>query len=250
MKTIAIIQARMGSTRLPGKVMKKLCTQTVLTHVINRVKACHRIDQIVIATTTSNEDDCLIKEAERLEVKWFRGSENNVLERYYLAAKEFQADAIMRITSDCPLLDVEILDDLLSFFQEESKMGLDIDYLSNNLRRSFPRGLDAELFTFKALEIAYHNATKDYEKEHVTPYIYEHPDLFSLHNLAHDDDLSFHRWTLDTAEDYKLIKIIYENLYQENHLFGMDDILEFLEENPELIKINAHIQQKQLGDIK
>ncbi len=247
MKTVAIIQARMGSTRLPAKVMKKLCDQTVLTHVINRVKACKRIDEIVIATTTLNEDDCIVKEAEKLDVKWFRGSENNVLERYYLAAKQFQADAIMRITSDCPLLDIEIIDDLLSYFQDESEMGLSIDYSSNNLRRSFPRGLDAELFTFNTLEIAYNNATKDYEKEHVTPYIYQHPDLFSLHNLTSDDDLSEYRWTLDTPEDYELIKIIYENLYPQNPLFGMDDIIDFLEENPKLMKINANIKQKQLG---
>lgn len=129
----------------------------------------------------------------------------------------------MRITSDCPLLDVEILDDILSYFQEENKMGLGIDYLSNTLTRSFPIGLDAEVFTFNSLEIAYNNATKDYEKEHVTPYIYEHPDLFSLHNLTNDDDLSCHRWTLDTPEDYELIKIIYDNLIihlsKENYLY-------------------------------
>lgn len=248
MKTVAIIQARMGSTRLPGKVMKKLCDRTVLSHVINRVKTCHLIDQIVIATTTLPHNDYIVKEAKQCGVNWFRGSETNVLERYYLTAKEYQADTIMRIASDCPLLDVEILDDLLSYFQEENNMGLGIDYLSNTLRRSFPIGLDAEVFTYNALEIAYNYATKDYEKEHVTPYIYQHPDLFSLHNLSNDDDLSYYRWTLDTPEDYELIKIIYENLYPQNPLFSMDEILSLLEKKPEISKINAHIEQKKLGE--
>lgn len=232
MKTVAIIQPRMASTRLPDKVMKKLLDQTVLSHVIKRVKACHRIDQIVVATTTLPQDDSIVQEAELCGVDWFRGSETNVLERYYLTAKEYQADAIMRITSDCPLLDVEILNDLLSYFQEEREMGLKIDYISNSLRRSFPRGLDAEVFTYNALEIAYNYATKDYEKEHVTPYIYQHPDLFSLHNLSHDEDLSHYHWKLDTPEDYELIKIVYENLYPQNPLFGMDEILSFLEKKP------------------
>ncbi len=248
MKTVAIIQARMGSTRLPGKVMKKLCDQTVLSHVINRVKVCTRLNEIIVATTTLPDDDCIVKEAEKLGVKWFRGSQDNVLERYYLAATQYQAEAIMRVTSDCPLLDVEIIEDLLSFFQEENKMGLGIDYLSNTLRRSFPIGLDAEVFTYKALKTAYNNATKDYEKEHVTPYIYQHHELFSLHNLSYDDDLSHYRWTLDTPEDYELIKIIYDNLYDQNALFGMDDILELLAENPDINQINAHIQQKNLGE--
>ena len=248
MKTIAIIQARMGSTRLPGKVMKNLYDKTVLAHVVNRVKACDLVDEIVVATTELSDDDCIVEESQKLDIKWFRGSKNNVLERYYLAAKKYQADAIMRITSDCPLLDVEILNNLLSYFQEESEMGLDIDYLSNTLRRSFPRGLDAEIFTYLALEKTYHSTTQDYEKEHVTPYIYQHPDLFSLHNLSNDNDLSHHRWTLDTSEDYQLIKIIYDNLYNQNPLFGMDEILAFLEKNPEITEINANIKQKELGE--
>ncbi|MGI0482884.1 cytidylyltransferase domain-containing protein [Geminocystis sp. CENA526] len=248
MKTVAIIQARMGSTRLPNKVIKTLCDRTVLSHVIDRVKNCNRLDQIVVATTTLPQDDAIVQEAQLCGVNWFRGNETNVLERYYLTAKEYQADTIMRITSDCPLLDIEIIEQLLSYFQEENNMGLGIDYLSNTLRRSFPIGLDAEVFTSNALERAYDYATKDYEKEHVTPYIYQHPDLFSLHNLSNDDDLSHYRWTLDTPEDYELIKIIYENLYPENSLFGMDEILSFLENKPHLTKINGNVKQKQLGE--
>ncbi|MBE9231833.1 glycosyltransferase family protein [Cuspidothrix issatschenkoi LEGE 03284] len=248
MKTITIIQARMGSTRLPGKVMKRLCDKTVLAHVVTRVKACSRIDEIIVATTTSPHDNCLVEEAEKLGVKWFKGSQDNVLERYYLAAKEHQADTVIRVTSDCPLLDVETLDQLLSYFQEENSNSLNIDYLSNSLKRSFPRGLDVEIFTYSALELAYNSATKDYEREHVTPYIRENPDIFSLHNLNNDDDLSYHRWTLDTPEDYELIKIIYDNLYDKDPLFGMGSILKFLGENPDLININTHIKQKQLGE--
>ncbi|MGL5034831.1 MAG: cytidylyltransferase domain-containing protein, partial [Microcystaceae cyanobacterium] len=136
-RIVSIIQARTGSTRLPGKVMKNLCNQTVLAHVVNRVKACDRVDEIIVATTDLNDDDCIVEESQKLGVMCFRGSRNNVLERYYLAAKKYRADAIMRITSDCPLLDVEILNNLLSYFQEESEMGLDIDYLSNTLMRDF-----------------------------------------------------------------------------------------------------------------
>ena len=228
--------------------MKRLCDKTVLAHVVTRVKACSRIDEIIVATTTSPHDNCLVEEAEKLGVKWFKGSQDNVLERYYLAAKEHQADTVIRVTSDCPLLDVETLDQLLSYFQEENSNSLNIDYLSNSLKRSFPRGLDVEIFTYSALELAYNSATKDYEREHVTPYIRENPDIFSLHNLNNDDDLSYHRWTLDTPEDYELIKIIYDNLYDKDPLFGMGSILKFLGENPDLININTHIKQKQLGE--
>ena len=162
MKVVAIIQARMGSTRLPGKVMKRLCGKTILSHVISRVRACSLVDEIVVATTTSLADNVIVTESEKFGVNWFRGSEEDVLERYYLAAKEHQADTVIRVTSDCPLLDAEILDQLLSYFQEENSNGLNIDYLSNSLKRSFPRGLDVEIFTYSALELAYNSATKDY----------------------------------------------------------------------------------------
>ncbi|MEA5549886.1 glycosyltransferase family protein [Anabaena cylindrica UHCC 0172] len=244
MKTVAIIQARMGSTRLPGKVMKKLCDKTVLSHVISRVKACLLVDEIVVATTTSLADNVIVVEAEKCDVKCFRGSEKNVLERYYLAAKKYQADVIVRVTSDCPLFDSEVLTGMLEYFINETKDGLEIDYLSNCLRRSYPRGLDAEVFTFNILEKAFQESRQPYQREHVTPYIYEHPEIFSLHNQNNNDDLSDYRWTLDTEDDWKLIEEIYKNLYREGEIFTTDEVVDFLEENPELLLINTHIEQK------
>lgn len=244
MKTIAIIQARMGSTRLPGKVMKRLCDQTVLSHVIHRVQACPLIDEIVIATTLASQDDVVVQEAEACGVLLFRGSEADVLERYYLAAKKHQADTVIRITSDCPLLDPTVLSEMLAYFQSESTEGLALDYLSNTLQRSYPRGLDAEVFTFSALDKAHREAKDPYEREHVTPFIYQHPELFSIHQHVQDVDLSSHRWTLDTEEDFHFIKLVYDALGERNSVFETDNVLAFLDQNPEIIKINAHVQQK------
>ncbi|BAY26014.1 acylneuraminate cytidylyltransferase [Calothrix sp. NIES-2100] len=248
MKIVAIIQARMGSTRLPGKVMKQLFGESVLFHVIARVKACSLVDEIVVATTKDLADDVIVEAAEKCDVKWFRGSEDDVLERYYLAAKEYQADVIVRVTSDCPLFDAEVLTWMLEYFQTETSHGLEIDYLSNCLRRSYPRGLDAEVFTFKVLERAFQEAHHAYEREHVTPYIYENPEIFSLHNQTNDDDLSDYRWTLDTEEDWRLIEEIYNKLYQPGEIFTTDEVVDFLEENPELLMLNSHVEQKTLKE--
>jgi spore coat polysaccharide biosynthesis protein SpsF len=248
MKTVAIIQARMGSTRLPGKVMKQLCGKTVLSHVISRVKACLLVDEVVVATTKSLADDVIVIESEKCCIHCFRGSEDDVLERYYLAAKEYQADVIIRITSDCPLFDSEVLTGMLECFKTETEDGLEIDYLSNCLLHTYPRGLDAEVFTFKVLEKAFQEACQSYEREHVTPYIYEHPEIFSLHNQNNDDDLSHYRWTLDTEDDWKLIEEIYKSLYRSNDIFTTNEIIGFLEDKPDLLMLNAHVEQKRLKD--
>ncbi|BAY60656.1 acylneuraminate cytidylyltransferase [Calothrix brevissima NIES-22] len=246
MKIVAIIQARMGSTRLPGKVMKELCGQTVLAHVIFRVKACSLIDEVVVATTTSYADNPIVTEAEKCGVKWFRGSEEDVLSRYYLAAKQYSADVVVRVTSDCPLFDPEVLSQMLEYFQDETSEGLEIDYLSNCLNRSYPRGLDAEVFTFGVLEKAFQAAQKPYEREHVTPYIYEHPEIFALHNQTYDEDISNYRWTLDTEEDWKLIQAVYVDLYQEGEIFTTDEVIALLKAKPELVNLNIHVKQKEL----
>jgi spore coat polysaccharide biosynthesis protein SpsF len=246
MRIVAIIQARMGSTRLPGKVMKELCGKTVLAQVIFRVQACLLVDEVVVATTTSKADDVVVAEAEKYGAKWFRGSEEDVLERYYLAAKEYNADVVVRVTSDCPLFDPEVLSQMLEYFKNETFEGLQIDYLSNCLNRSYPRGLDAEVFTFDVLEKAFTEAKKPYEREHVTPYIYEHPDIFSLHNQTNDDDISNYRWTLDTADDWKLIEAVYADLYRKEEIFTTDEVIALLGVKPELVKLNANVKQKEL----
>lgn len=243
MKIGAIIQARMGSTRLAGKVMKILEGKTVLEHVIERVKQSKMIDEIIIATTIDKKDNLIEQEVLRSGVKVFRGSEEDVLSRYFYAAKENNLDIVVRITSDCPLIDAKVLDEVISYYQENkyeivSNAGSD---LSN---RTYPRGLDAEVFSFKVLENANNNSIEKYQREHVTPYIYEKSNrIFYYKN---DIDYSKYRWTLDTDEDYKLISEVYKYLYHGKHGFYMKDIIDLFEQNPELFNINAHVEQKKI----
>ncbi|MCD4782201.1 MAG: glycosyltransferase family protein [Candidatus Eremiobacteraeota bacterium] len=246
MKIVAIVQARMGSTRLLGKVMIDICGKAMLLHIIDRLKACELLDEIVIATTVSNKDDVIFGAVSDYDksIGLFRGPEENVLERYYLAAKNTNADIIVRITSDDLLIDPSVIDNVIREF-----LSNDCDYVSNSLNKTFPLGLDAEVFSFKTLERAYHNASQDYEREHVTPYIIENPDKFKLFNVANDINLSHQRWTLDTEEDFEFINAVYNKIYSKKQMFFMGDILKLLE--LELININKHIEQKQIHwDIK
>ncbi|MBC2455901.1 glycosyltransferase family protein [Clostridium beijerinckii] len=245
MKVVCIIQARIGSSRLPGKVLKNICGKTVLEHEVNRLKLVPNIDEIIIATTIEKQDDIIVEEANRLKVKYFRGSESDVLSRYYFAAKENNADIIVRVTSDCPCLDYNILKNMVDTFIEKNQ---DIDYLSNTLDRTYPRGYDAEIFTFDALKNASDNARKDYEREHVTPYLYNSNNMFRILSYANSKDYSRYRITLDTEEDLKLIKVIYEALFNVKEHFLLQDVVKFLEKNPEVVDINKEIEQKKLGE--
>lgn len=236
-----IIQARMGSTRLPGKVMKVLFGSTVLAHDIARVKQAKSIDEIVVATTVVAIDDVIEAEALRCGVKVFRGSEDDVLGRYYLAATENKAEIVVRITSDCPLIDPKVIDGIVECFKSNhydiiTNAGSDLS------QRTYPRGLDTEVFSHAALQEAYNNAKEKYQREHVTPYIYENAKrIFYYKN---DVDYSHHRWTLDTEEDWQLIQKLYEHLYHGKHDFYLPDILAVMEQNPELFEINKDIEQK------
>lgn len=245
MKIGAIIQARMGSTRLSGKVMKDLEGKTVLEHVINRVRQSKMIDEIIIATTTHDRDDVIETEALRCGVKVFRGSEDDVLSRYYYAAKENGLDVVVRITSDCPLIDPKVLDEVIQCY-----LNNDYDIVSNAgsdlSKRTYPRGLDTEVFSFKVLENAFTNAKETYQREHVTPYIYE--NSIGVYYYKNDIDYSKYRWTLDTDEDFKLIFEIYKHLYNGEHDFYLSDIVKLFEAKPELFNINAHIEQKKLNN--
>lgn len=243
MRIIAVIQARMGSTRLPGKVMKKLCGKTVLEHVVERVRLANNIDDIVIATTTCDQDDIIATEVSKYGVQLFRGSECDVLERYYLAAKENKADAVVRITSDCPLIDPIIIDQMTDLFKKE-QYDLVTNAGSNLKERTYPRGLDTEVFSFNALEEAFNGAREQHQREHVTPFIYETSS--KIYYYKNSKDFSMHRWTLDTNEDFILIQEVYRHLYKGRHDFYLFEILQLLEQYPELIKINAHIEQKKL----
>jgi spore coat polysaccharide biosynthesis protein SpsF len=245
-KVGCIIQARMGSTRLPGKVMKELQGKSVLYHVIQRVKQSKLIDEIIIATTNHKRDEVIVDEAKANDVNFFRGSEEDVLSRYYYSAVEFGLDAIVRITSDCPLVDPFVIDEVVNFYLNNNYVLVTNGGVGEN-DRTYPRGLDTAIFSFDVLKDAHENATQKYQREHVTPYIYENfPD--EIYRYKNERDLSEYRLTLDTPEDYELIKKIYEKLYEGKHDFYLDDIIDFLEKNPGLKTINENIKQKKVKE--
>ncbi|EQK42307.1 cytidylyltransferase family protein [[Clostridium] bifermentans ATCC 638] len=242
MNIVAIVQARLGSSRLPGKVMKKICKKTVLEHVYERLKLSKYLNDIVIATTDKDEDKKIIGLCEELGINYFIGSEDDVLSRYYNCAKKYNVDTVVRITSDCPLIDSKVLDEMLSFYINNK-----YDLVTNagaEIYRTYPRGLDIEIFSFNLLKTAYLNANQNYEKEHVTPYIYENG--FNIHYYKNNKDYSKYRLTLDTKEDFELINKIYCELYNDNHNFFLEDIIKVLENNPKLELINKYIKQKNI----
>ena len=247
MKIGAIIQARSSSTRLPKKVLKKLpygSRITVLQQVIRRLKRSKRIEKIIIATTSYVEDKAIVKVAQSENVKWFRGSKDDVLSRYYLAAKQNKLDIIVRITSDCPCIDPEIIDSVI-----ENHIRTKSDYTTNTLQRTFPHGLDTEVFNFDILGKAFSEAKQDYEKEHVTPYIYKtRPDLFKITLVRASKEQTYPeiRITLDTEEDYALLCAVFDYLYPINKFFVTKDIIDLFHKKPWLKLINMKIIQKKI----
>jgi spore coat polysaccharide biosynthesis protein SpsF len=247
MKTGAIIQARTSSTRLPQKVLKELpygSGITVLQQVIRRLRKSKKLNEIIIATTTDREDKKIVKVAEDENVKWFRGSKDDVLGRYYSAAKENNLDIIVRITSDCPCIDLKVVDLVL-----EKHITSNSDYTSNCLKISFPHGLDTEVISFNALKEANSAAKEDFEREHVTPYIYKtKPDLFKITSVKAPRKFNFPdiRITLDTEEDYALLCTVYDYLYSKNKFFDTNNIIELFKTKPWLKLINKKIIQKKI----
>lgn len=244
MTVATIIQARMGSTRLPGKVMRKLCEKTVLAHVVERVSKCRATDRIVIATTTQPADDVVAQEGVRLGVGVFRGSEPDVLDRYYRAAMVAGADVVIRITADCPLLNPALLCEMIEKFMAWRKQGVTVDYFSNTIERSYPRGFDVEIFTIAALRKAHREAQDPYEREHVTPYLYRNPDVFNVREQIDNVNRMGYRLTLDTEADLELIRTIYENLYRQGEIISAADVLQFLDRRPDLLALNANVEQQ------
>ncbi len=240
-KIVAIVQARMGSTRLPGKVLKDIEGKPMLWHIVNRLKHAKLIDKIVIATSVNKKDEAIEKFCKENNIDCFRGNEEDVLARYYETAKEYNADIIIRITSDCPLIDPEIVDLVVRRHKENSA-----DYTSNTLKRTYPRGLDTEVFGFYALEEAYKRAKELYQREHVTPFIYEHPELFKLQNVENNKDLSYLRFTVDEEKDLELVRKIYKRLFNNKKNFYLQDIMVILKREPFLIEMNKSVKQKSL----
>lgn len=243
MKIAAIIQARMGSTRLSGKVMKELKGKTVLCHVIERVRQSKLIEDIIIATTIHERDNIIETEAIKYGSKVYRGSEDDVLSRYYFAAKENNVDTIIRITSDCPLIDPNVIDEIIEFYLK-GNYDLVTNAGSDLSQRTYPRGLDTEVFSFEVLENAFINGKESYHREHVTPFIYEHSN--KINYFKNEVDYSKYRWTLDTEEDFELINEIFNRLYKGTHDFYLSDIIKLFKAEPDLFTINAHIEQKKI----
>jgi len=246
MKIGAIIQARTSSTRLPGKVLKELPYNsgiTCLEQVIRRLKKSKRLNGIIIATTKETEDNPIINISKKENVQYFKGSKENVLSRYYLVAKENNIDIIVRITGDCPCIDTDITDSTID--DHISKM---VDYTTNCLGRTYPQGLGVEVFNFNSLEKSYKNATKDYKKEHVTPYINRNPQIFKINEIKAPKELYAPdiRVTLDTEEDYALLCAVYDYLYPKNKYFNAYNIVNLFNEKPWLKLINKKIIQKKI----
>lgn len=239
MKIVCIIQARMGSSRLPGKVAMKLGQKPMLARVLERAGAIKGVDSVVVATSTKPSDLTVVEIANKMGVEVFRGSEHDVLERYAQAAEEHDAEAIVRITADCPLLDPKMSSEVIRKFVEKKP-----DYCSNSLRRTFPRGLDTEIFTRRMLDLANQEATEQPDREHVTRFIWRQPQRFNLLSVEGEKDLSGHRWTVDTEQDFALVKKIYQELGEGE--WGLAEVLDVLKRNPIWISINADVKQKEV----
>ncbi len=243
MTVLAIIQARMGSTRLPGKILKKVNGKALLAYQLERVSQSKCIDKIVIATTINQKDEPIVEFCEQYGVDYYRGPENDVLARYYEAAEQFEGDIIVRLTSDCPIIDPIVMDETICYYIDHAS---EFDYVSNTIERMYPRGLDTEVFSSEALEKSYKEAMLERDREHVTAYMYTNPQIFRIGSISNPQDLGNHRWTVDTVEDFQLVELILSNLYSENELFNMRDVIDLLDNHPDWVQLNSHIEQKKL----
>lgn len=241
MRVAVIVQARMGSTRLPGKVLKPVLGKPLLTYQLERLRRCRTASTIVLATSTLPGDDALAGWAKDNGVICVRGSESDVLGRFRAAAAAVDAEVVVRVTGDCPLIDPGVLDDTVDLFMKAGAKG----YGSNcNPRRTFPRGLDVEVFSRAALEEAAAQAEAPAEREHVTPYLINRPERFPPLLHTSGEPLGGLRWTVDAPEDFELVRRVLEALYPANPAFGWREALELLKRHPDWAALNAHVEQK------
>lgn len=228
----------MGSTRLPGKVLADIGGQPMLERVLARLGLARCLHEVVVATTTSLADDAVVGLCAELGVVFFRGSEEDVLDRYFRAARTFRADVVIRITADCPLTDPMLVDSVAEAFFAASA-----DFASNTLERSYPQGLDVEIVRTSALETAWQEAALPHHRSHVLPFVYEHPERFKLVNVRSPEDYSALRWTVDTPEDLALVRRVYERLSDPGA--NWLEVLELFKREPELADINRGVRQKE-----
>ncbi len=230
---LAIVQARMSSHRLPGKVLKPILGEPMLSHQIRRIQRSHNIDKLIVATSDHYSDNAIASLCSQLSIGCFRGSLSNVLERFFLAAEAFKPEHIVRLTGDCPVIDPVIIDDVISLHLKQKS-----DYCSNCHPATYPDGLDVEVMTWQALLTAYREAESKLDLEHVTPYIALHPERFRIANKLSVEDNSHLRWTVDEAEDFELINQLFNRLYPLKPNFEYQDMLNLIGESPNLSKIN------------
>jgi spore coat polysaccharide biosynthesis protein SpsF len=246
-RIVAIIQGRMSSSRLPGKVLKEIAGKAMLELVVERAHLATTIDEVVVATTTEPEDAEIEKFCQEHSIPVYRGSLNDVLDRFYQAAKLYRADAIVRLTADCPLLDPGVVDHTVEVFLQSG-----VDFAANRLpppfKRTYPIGLDTEVCTFAALERAWNEASLPYEREHVMPYLYDVDGRFKIIRVDYDKDYGDRRWTVDTPEDLELVRQIFARLAEKNN-FTWLDVLAIFEREPQLAQINGQIQHKTFLDV-
>ena len=235
-----IIQARMGSNRLPGKVLKDINGYPMLSYMIERVSAAKSIDSLIVATSVDSSDDPIVEFCKSSKILYYRGSLEDVLDRYYQTAKKLECDVIVRMTADCPLLDPRVIDTIVEVYKNYT-----YDYVANTSppdRFTFPEGMDVEVFSFKILEKAWLEAKKPSEREHVTFYFWQNPQIFSTFRYDLSKDLSGYRLTVDYPEDFEVIKLLITKLYSRNHLFTLENMVQFLDEHPETKNLNAGIK--------
>lgn len=235
---VTVIQARLGSTRLPGKIMLPLLGKPALIRMIERVQRAQWVGQVVVATTTQATDNLLVDLCQTEGILHFRGHPTDLLDRHYQLGKQYQADVVVKIPSDVTLIDPQIIDRVLSIYRQQPIY----DYLSNLHPSTYPDGNDVEVMSFAALETAWHEAKRDFEREHTTPFLWENPERFRIENVTWETGLNYamtHRWVLDYAADYALIKAIFETLYPQNPTFSLPDILNLLQDQPQLREMNA-----------
>ena len=240
MKIAAIIQARMGSTRLPGKILKDISGKTMLERTLERVNRSETIDEIIVATTVEKRDDVIGQLMQNSGIAVFRGSEEDVLDRYYKAAQAYNVDVIVRICSDCPLIEPRIIDKVVRAFLDAVPP---VDYAANYLEKTYPRGLEVEVVNIDILERIWHETKEPYQRAHVLQYILDNPEQFKLLSIKGDKDYSWMRWTVDTAKDLQFVREIYSRLGDSGE-FTWLDVIALLEKEPSIIEINKDVKQK------
>lgn len=246
-RVIAIVQARMSSSRLPGKVLKNIAGEPMLVHVVERARQARRVNEVVVATTTQPEDDAIEALCHERGYSIYRGSLHDVLDRFYQAALTYSADVVVRLTADCPLLDPGVVDHTVEEFFKAR-----VDFAANRLpppfKRTYPIGLDTEVCSFAALQKAWQEATEAHDREHVMPYLYEEPGRFKVLVVNYERDFGKLRWTVDTPEDLDLVRAVFDRL-KDTPDFTWLDVLALFEREPQLATLNAGVKHKSFMDV-